>query len=498
MELILKNIGEELDESQVLFCPVLEGKEATLAMIKSLLYEDEKLIFAQAARENFLAKKGQSLVITDDTQTVILLGTGIKKKLSVEDWRQLAGQMIAHLRKIKAKKISLHASHWLKGNKDVSLLGQAIAEGLDLANYSFDKYKKADKNKINPNIEELIVYLEDKHKNDFSHGFEYGSYLAWGTTKARDLVNEPANHMTPSFLAEQAQEIAALNKNITVKILDKEQIAKLKMNAFLAVDKGSIEDPKFIHLKYKPNVKAKDKIALVGKGITFDSGGLSIKPGEAMEQMKIDMAGAATVIGLFSVIAQVAPKVEVHGIIAACENMPSGSAIKPGDIVTNMQGKSIEIANTDAEGRVTLADSLAYAQKQGIKQVVDLATLTGAVMVALGPDYAGLFANDAKLANDILTFADRAGEKMWQLPLPKEYKKLNQSKVADIRNIPSTRYGGAITAALFLEEFINKDTKWAHLDIAAPAYAERPVNIYTPLGGVGFGVRTLLEWLKNM
>jgi len=498
MELILKNIDEDLRESQVLFCPVLENKEAIISMIKNLAYEDEKLILTRVSRENFIGKKGQSLSIVDEKQTVILLGSSCKKKMTVEDWRQLAGYMISSLRKIKAKKVSVYTDHWLKGNKDAALLGQAIAEGLDLANYNFDKYKKPDKNQIKVEIDELFVYVEERLKNDFARGFEYGSYLAWGTIKARDLVNEPANHVTPSFLAEQAQEIAKNNPNISVRILNKEQVKKLKMNAFLAVDQGSTEELRFIHLKYKPKVKPKDSIALVGKGITFDSGGLNIKPGDGMEQMKIDMAGAATVLGVFSVLAQLEPKVEVHGIIAACENMPSGSAIRPGDIVTNMQGKSIEIANTDAEGRVTLADSLAYAQKQGVSQVVDLATLTGAVMVALGPDYAGLFANDKKLTNDMLNFADKAGEKIWHMPLPKEYRKLNQSKVADVRNIPSTRLGGAITAALFLQEFINKDIKWAHLDIAGPSYVERPLNAYTPMGGSGFGVRMLLEWLKNM
>jgi leucyl aminopeptidase len=498
MELILKNQPENLAEGQILFCPVLEDKQAIESLVKGLDYEDEKLVLSRIVQENFLGKKGQSLLITDNVQTVILLGTGAKKKLSVEDWRQLAGQMVAQLRKMKAKKISLYLNHWLKGNKDTALLGQAIAEGFDLASYNFDKYKKVDTGKIKLNIEELIVYLDDKQKNDFGKGFELGSYLAWGTIKARDLVNEPAGKMTPSFLAQEALEIARLNKNVSVKILEKEQVVKLKMDAFLSVDQGSNEALKFIHLKYTPSVKAKDSIALVGKGITFDSGGLNLKSGDSMEQMKMDMAGAATVIGLFSVIDQVKPKVEVHGIVAACENMPSGSASKPGDVVYNMQGKSIEISNTDAEGRVTLADSLAYAQKQKVNQVVDLATLTGAVMVALGPDYTGLFANDTKLANELLASAKKAGEKMWQLPLPKEYKKLNQSRIADVRNIPSTRYGGAITAALFLQEFIVDGTKWAHLDIAGPAYAEKQMNIYTPPGGVGFGVRTLLEWLKDM
>lgn len=495
MELVLKDRPDGPAEGQILFCPVLAIKEEIESLVKSLDYEDEKFVLSRISRENFSGKKGQSFVMADNLQTVIILGTGAKKKLLAEDWRQLAGQMVAHLKKIKAKKVSLYAKHWLKGNKDTNLLAQAIAEGLDLAKYDFDKYKKKDKEKIKPEIEELVVYLDEKQKTDFGNGFELGSYFAWGTSKARDLVNEPPAQMTPSFLADEARLIAKDNKNVSVKVLEKEQVEKLKMGAFLSIDQGSSQSLKFIHLKYTPDKKAKDKIALVGKGITFDSGGLNIKPGDSMEQMKMDMAGAATVIGLFSVIGQIQPKVEVHGIIAACENMPSSSAIKPGDVVYNMQGKSIEIGNTDAEGRVTLADSLAYAQKQKVSTVVDLATLTGAVMVALGPDYTGLFANDAKLANELLVSAKKSGENMWQLPLPKEYKKMNNSKIADVRNIPNTRYGGAITAALFLQEFIEKDIKWAHLDIAGPAYAEKQVNTYTPPGGSGFGVRALLEWL---
>ena len=301
--------------------------------------------------------------------------------------------------------------------------------------------------------------------------------------------------MTPSLLSKEAELIAKENSNISVKILEKAEIKKLGMNAFLGVDQGSDQPPKFIHLIYKPKGKAKDKVGVVGMGITFDSGGLNIKIGDSMSDMKIDMGGAATVIGLFSVLGKVQPKVEVHGIIAACENMPSGKALKPGDVINNMQGKSIEIGNTDAEGRVTLADSLAYTQKQGINTIIDLATLTGAEMIALGTHYAALYSNSKKLNTEILKAVDVSGEKIWPMPLPEEYIELNKSNIADIKNIASTRYGGSITAALFLQFFIEENVNWAHLDIAAPAYAEKPLNSYTPIGGVGFGVRTLLEWL---
>lgn len=494
MNLVIKKT--DIDEAEILFYPVLKDQQSIHRLVKNLDYEDQKLVFDKIAKAKFVGNKGQIFTMPDVEQTVVLLGTGQEKKLSMQDWREIAGDIINYLKKFEVKNLGIDTTTWLRGNNDIVSLGQAIAEGFELARYDFDSYKQEDEQKIKIKLENIFI-LSDKAVQ-FRKGWDMGLFLAEGTILARDMVNEPAGVMTPTFLAKQAEQIVKNNKNITAKILDKTEVKKLGMEAYLGVDQGSNEPLKFIHLVYKPVAKAKDKVALVGKGITFDSGGLNIKVGDGMAQMKIDMAGAATVLGLFSVISQIKPKVEVHGIIAACENMPSGTALKPGDIVKNMQGKSIEIGNTDAEGRVTLADSLAYAQKQGIKKVVDLATLTGAVMIALGPDYAGLFSNDEKMSKQLLKYADQAGEKIWAMPLPQEYRKLNESLVADIRNIPNTRYGGAITAALFLQEFIEENVAWAHLDIAGPAYAEKPVNSYTGVGGVGYGVRTLLEWLRNL
>ncbi|MBT4735547.1 MAG: leucyl aminopeptidase [Candidatus Marinimicrobia bacterium] len=498
MELLIKTKIDDVMAAEILFVPVLEGDKAVQQVIGSLQYDDQAWVLEKISKEKFQGKQGQLLVIPDDEQTVVFIGTGQANKLSVEDWRQAAGQIVTYLRKFSAQSIAIATTHWLKGNADIKSLGQALAEGIVLASYDFDKYKKEDKNKIEINIAKVFILATAAQRVKFRQGWQSGLYLAEGTVKARDLVNEPASVMTPTYLAKQAEQIAKDNKNITVKILDKAQVKKLGMGAFLSIDQGSSQPLKFIHLIYKPIGRSKDKVAVVGKGLTFDSGGLNIKLGDNMEQMKIDMGGAATVIGLFAVIAQLKPKVEVHGIVAACENMPSGAAIKPGDIVKNMQGKTIEIGNTDAEGRVTMADSLAYAQKLGVSKVVDLATLTGAVMIALGTDYTGLFSNNEKLAKDLLKSSDVSGEKIWLMPMPLEYKKLNQSKIADIKNIPSTRYGGSITAAMFLQEFIEEGVAWAHLDIAGPAYAEKPLTTYIPAGGVGFGVRTLLEWLKNM
>ncbi|MBT4209833.1 MAG: leucyl aminopeptidase [Candidatus Komeilibacteria bacterium] len=496
MELIFRK--EENQEEEVLFVPTLKDDKAITNLIKSFDYEDEKDVLARVKKENFKGNKGQVFVIHDDKQVLVFIGTGQAKKLTTEDFRKTAGHIIAYLKKYKANKIGLISKHWLKGSSDISLLAQSLAEGIYLANYNFDKYKKTDKEAIKVDIKELYVYLLASQKVKFTKAWELGKSLAEGTILARDLVNEPAGTMTPQFLADTAREIAKTNKNITVKILEEDKIAKLKMDAFLSIAKGSHEAPKFIHLIYKPIGKAKDKIAIVGKGITFDSGGLNIKPWEGMYDMKVDMAGAATVLGVFEALAVSNPKVEVHGIIAACENMPSGNAVKPGDIVKNMQGKSIEIAHTDAEGRVTLADSLAYAQKQGINKIVDLATLTGSVVVALGSQYAGFFANNNKLAKDILKQAESSGETMWQLPLAPEYKEMNKSKVADIRNISNTKGGGSIMAAWFLDYFIEEGVEWAHIDIAGPAYIEKSINSYTPVGGAGFGVRTILNWLRNI
>jgi len=495
MELIFRN--EENQEAEVLFIPVLKDDLVIERLLKSFDYEDELDILSRIKKENFKGSKGQIFTIHDDKQSVVFLGTGQDKKLSTEDIRQTAGCIIAYLKKYRAKKIALVLKHWLKGINDISLVSQSLAEGLLLANYNFDRYKKEDKEVIKIDIKEIFVYLENNQQVRFTKGWQLGKSLAEGTILARDLVNEPAGTMTPQFLADTAMEIAKKSKNISVRILDRDKIAKLKMNAYLSIAQGSQEEPRFIHLVYKPQGKAKDKVALVGKGLTFDSGGLNVKPWEGMYDMKIDMGGAAAVLGVFEALVTSDIRVEVHGIIAACENMPSGSAVKPGDVVRNMQGKSIEIAHTDAEGRVTLSDSLAYAQKQKITKIVDLATLTGAAIIALGSQYACFFSNNDKMAKDILASAKESGEAMWQLPLAEEYKDLNKSKVADIRNIAINRGAGTIMAAWFLNYFIEEGVDWSHIDIAGPVYAEKDVNSYTPVGGVGYGVRTLYNWLKN-
>ena len=306
-------------------------------------------------------------------------------------------------------------------------------------------------------------------------------------TFARNLANEPAQFATPSELANIAQDFSGLE----TKIYDKEECEKMGMGAFLAVGQGSIHEPKFIHMKYTCD-NPKKRIAIIGKGICFDSGGLDIKPASSMLTMKDDMSGAACVLGIMSIIREFNPQVEVHGIIAACENMPSGKAYKPGDIVTAKNGKTIEIDNTDAEGRLTLADALCYACELGVDEVIDLATLTGACMVALGTHASGIMGNDENLVHALIDTAKRNGEKFWELPLWEEYFDSLKSEIADMKN-SGARWGGASAAGVFLQKFV-KDVKWAHIDIAGTAFLDKPQKEFIA-GATGAGVRTLLGYI---
>ncbi|PSN12155.1 leucyl aminopeptidase, partial [filamentous cyanobacterium CCP5] len=316
-------------------------------------------------------------------------------------------------------------------------------------------------------------------------------HICDGVILARELVSSPPNVVTPEYLADTAQRIAD-TYGLDIEILEKEDCEKLGMGAYLGVGQASDLPPKFIHLTYRPNAP-KRKLAVIGKGLTFDSGGLNIKgSGSGIEMMKIDMGGAAATFGAAEAIAQIKPDVEVHFISAATENMISGRALHPGDILTASNGKTIEVNNTDAEGRLTLADALVFAEKLGVDAIVDLATLTGACMIALGDDIAGLFSPDDELATELLQASATAGEKIWRMPMEESYFDGLRSIVADMKNT-GPRPGGAITAALFLKQFV-KDTPWAHLDVAGPVWTEKESSYRNP-GGTGYGVRTLVQWI---
>ncbi|HLD26300.1 MAG TPA: leucyl aminopeptidase, partial [Candidatus Andersenbacteria bacterium] len=391
----------------------------------------------------------------------------------------------------------------LRKQTDAAALATAAVEGAVLANYRFTEHStRLQQQQRQQAVRRLYILVAAPQQAVVRAALRETQQILPGVLLARQLVNEPAEHMTPVALVRAAREVAKSAPEISVKILDRAAAAKQNFSAFLAVARGSQEEPYVIHLTYKPRRAAQGsaplkKIFLIGKGITFDSGGLSLKPGSTMESMKIDMAGAAAVLGVFSVLANVNVNVEVQGVIAACENMPSGTAYRPGDVLKTKSGKTIEVFSTDAEGRVTLADAMTYALEQQPDAMIDVATLTGSSVVGLGETHAGLWSSSTALGEALLGAAREAGEGLVLLPLPEEYKPMIQSQVADLRNTATTRYGDAIMAALFLQEF-SGTVPWAHLDIAGPAYAEREILPYWQHNcATGYGVRTLIEFLKS-
>ena len=504
MDIKVKNINLDEAPCDLLVINMFAGVKVlgggTGAVNKAL----DGLIQRLTREEKFKGEFGETLIFHTHgkipAKKVMVLGLGDRRKFNLEKIRQLGGITIKKARELKAKNIVtiLHGAGI--GKIDAVDSARAITEGAILSNYRFLKYKKSEAKKVGKiDIDEFIIAEINKSKiRKIKKGIELGSFESLGVTYARDLVNEPGYQLLPRDLVDRAREISKGKSNIKLKIYDKAVLEKMGAWALLGVAMGSVNEPYLIHLKYTPKTgRAKKKIALVGKGLTFDSGGLNLKPEQGMSEMKIDMAGAATVLGLFSVLNDLNLKVEVHGIIGACENMPSGSAIRPGDVITSMSGKTIEIGNTDAEGRVTMADTLFYATKQKPDYIIDIATLTGAVIIALGPQITGILGNDKKLINELEKNSKITGEKIWKLPLDEDYRKFLDGKVGELNNVGGGRSGGAITAALFLQEFV-KDIPWAHLDIAATSYAEKEPNSYTPVGGTGVGVRLLLHWLLGV
>ncbi|MFA7286404.1 MAG: leucyl aminopeptidase [Patescibacteria group bacterium] len=460
-------------------------------------------ITAAIKRYDFSGKKGESILIPSHgipSHTVLLLGLGQRRNWDASVLRELAASTAKRTGQERAKRIAF-AVEPFGGSRAIERSAAAITEGVLLGTYKFDRYHgKETKVEVEKRLITTVAVLvgSDAQKRQATAGIISGQRSAAMTCYARDLVNTPASDMTPQHLAAVAREIASKKKSqVTVRVLDAAAAKKLNMGAFLAVAKGSDEAPQFIHLTYTPKRSGKlKKVFFVGKGVTFDSGGLHVKPWGYMENMKIDMAGAAAVLGLFSRIDELAPRCEVHGIIPAVENMPSGKAAKPGDVAMTLSGKTVEILNTDAEGRLILCDALGYAVREKADYIVDLATLTGACVVALGEEIAGMFGNTSAFTKMVMAASKEVGEPLWQLPLPGRYKELLKSKVADYRNT-GDRWGGAIVAALFLQEFVEK-TPWVHLDIAGPAWAERETQPSVPLGATGFGVRTLEALLATL
>ena len=413
-----------------------------------------------------------------------VVGLGSSDGMALEGLRKGAAAAARLAQKGKNTSLGLSFPVW---NNSQDLTAQAIAEGVTLALNKDNRFKsEPDKNQTE---------LTDIHLLSFAgqeDALKRAQTICEGVILARELVAAPPNVVTPDTLADTATELAQAH-GLELNVLDQAQCEALGMGAYLGVAQASDLPPRFIHLTYKPSGDAKRKLAIIGKGLTFDSGGLNLKPsGSGIEMMKIDMGGAAAVLGAAKAIAQLKPDVEVHFISAATENMVSGRAMHPGDILTASNGKTIEVNNTDAEGRLTLADALVYADKLGVDSMVDLATLTGACVVALGDDIAALFSPDEELSQSLSEAANLSGEKIWSMPMEERYFEGLKSVVADMKNT-GPRAGGSITAALFLKQFV-KDTPWAHIDIAGPVWSDKE-NGYNSPGATGYGVRMLVEWV---
>jgi len=417
---------------------------------------------------------------------LLLVGGGKAKSFSNADLRRVAG---AAARTLKGKNIRSFAFVAPPNSVPAELAVRSIVEGLYIADFDSDTYKTDRKDQSLQTVN--VLSAGDPAK--LQQAMEEGRILGESLNFSRNLINEPSNRMTPTILGERASQMAA-EVGLKCEVFGADKIKELKMGAFWSVAQGSDEPPALIVLRYEPADATGSVLGLVGKGVTFDTGGISIKPADGMEKMKYDMAGGATMLGAMRAIALLKPKRKVIGIVCATENMPSGKAQKPGDVQIAMSGKAIEIINTDAEGRLVLADGLHYARQLGCTELIDAATLTGAVVVALGQINAGVFCNNDAFYERFLKAQTAQGEKMWRLPLDEEYRELIRSNIADIIN-SGGRYGGAITAAMFLKEFV-EDTPWIHLDIAGTTWIEdgKP---WIAKGPSGIALRSIVEFARS-
>jgi leucyl aminopeptidase len=489
--------------AELLVVPVLEDAFTDKKRMHSVLrLADDALgglLLASADRENFKGKPEQSWAFHTHgklgASQVVLLGLGPQKKLNLEGVRQAAGRSA----RIAAKARASSMAFALPSGMAPEEAAKAAAEGMVLGSYRFDRYRTTNPEEKNaPRLESVRILVAPEKAAGVSvrRALELGQRIAEATNWARDLVNEPAGVLTPTRLADEARK-AGENTGLKVSIGGRKQIEKLKMGLFLGVAQGSAEKPKLIHISYSPknaSHASRPPIALVGKAITFDSGGLSLKTAEGMLDMKTDMAGAAAVFAAMQMIGEIRPPFPVHAFVGACENMPSGTAYRPGDVLISRLGKTVEVTNTDAEGRLVLGDILTLANERKPAAIIDLATLTGACVVALGHYIMGVFGSDERLTGSILNAAQHAGEDAWELPVSELQRDALRSDVADMKN-SGERWGAAINAAIFLKEFVG-DTPWVHLDIAGPSSSPRERG-YLSKGATGVGVRTLVEFIRR-
>lgn len=474
--------------STLIFGIVEEDLKSQLEKIDFII--DSKLLQEKINQKKFKGEKGKILnfdFFDQRLQTLKIIGLGESKNINVNDIKNSLADVIRKSADKEEKISILFPWELINSQEEIKSFGESAR----LSAYKDNRFNsKRDDKKVLKEIEFLNL---KKFKNV---SFNETEYICEGVELARRLVAAPPNSLTPQEMSIQASKIAK-DHGLEIKILEKNECEDLGMGAYLAVAKGSDLDPKFIHLTLKSKSPVKEKIALVGKGLTFDSGGYNLKVGASqIEMMKYDMGGSAAVLGAAKALGAIKPDgLEIHFIVAACENMINGSAVHPGDVIKASNGKTIEINNTDAEGRLTLADALTYASNLKPDSIIDLATLTGAIVVALGNDVAGFWTNNNMMAKDLKIASSQAGEELWQMPLQKSYKDGLKSHIADMKNT-GPRAGGSITAALFLEEFFDRNIKWAHIDIAGTCWTDKNKGI-NPSGATGYGVKTLVQWIKN-
>ena len=492
-------------------------KNARAEIICTFFFEDRKLFQGRIAElkkdlrsaieaisdgKEFKGKEGETLLLyTGDrfaSRRLLLVGLGEEKKLTMEKLRRAAAVAAKKARSLKVKNLALQFPNpervTASVKEPIENIAQALAEGAALSLYQFDKYFTEKKEKEAKIDRVLLVDEDERRVKEMRRGVQSAQVITEAVYLARDLENAPGNEIYPESLSQAARRCGK-KYGFSVVTFGKREIEKKGFGGMVAVNQGSAKPPRFIILEYGKNHKKKSgTVVLVGKGVTFDTGGISLKPSSNMSEMKMDMSGAAAVIGTFEGVARLKLPVHLVGLIPAVENMPSGTAVKPGDVVRHYGGKTSEVDNTDAEGRLILADALGYAEKYRPHAVIDLATLTGACVVALGHFATGMMGNDEKLMDDLKRAGEKTYERVWPLPLYDEYEKLIKSDVADVKNVGG-RWAGAITAGWFLKKFV-RNYKWVHLDIAGTAILEEPQD-YAPKGGSGVGVRLLVEFLRN-
>ncbi|MFN8471135.1 MAG: leucyl aminopeptidase [Anaerolineae bacterium] len=444
---------------------------------------------------DFRGRPGQTLLLYPRTSNaprrLLLVGLGPLGKVTADSIRQAAADAVRRAGALEVAAVTIGVHGHLPLAPEVA--GQAVGEGLELGAYRYWPYRTDLAGEQATKVESATVLTRD-YDEAWLHGIAVGQTVARGVAYARDLVNSPGYRLTPAVLGEQALSLGE-RLGLTVKVLDKARLVEHGFGGILAVGKGSANEPRFIAMEYGAAEPHTPTICLVGKGLTFDSGGLSLKPADAMETMKSDMGGAAAVLGAMQVVAELGLPLHVVGLISAAENMPSSTAYRPGDIVRTLSGKTIEVINTDAEGRIILSDALFYAQLYKPAAIVELSTLTGAVIIALGAHATGMMATDQALADQIFRAGEITGERVWQFPLWDEYHQMIRSEIADLKNLAG-RSAGSITAGAFLAAFVN-DYPFVHLDIAGTAWVDRPAKPYECQGGTGVGVRLLTEFLRR-